>query len=129
MDLEDRNGDEKGKEEYNFNDWPENSSQFMKGFQVRHPLERLLSSFRFIFERDSMISSSKEMREYIYHTYPDETNQTQTEEFDSYKFMPSFKQFVQFVVDSGDNFDIDKYPFASHWLPYYLQCNPCHKGM
>ena len=78
MDLEDRNGDEKGKDEYNFNDWPENSSQFLKGFQVRHPLERLLSSFRFIFERDSMISSTKEMKEYIYHTYQDETNQTQT---------------------------------------------------
>jgi len=122
LDSKDRNGI--GEEEYQLENWPENSNQFLKGFQVRHPLERLLSSFRFIFERDSMIGSSKNMRELIYNNYY-EANQT--EEFDPYKFKPSFKNFCQFVVDSGENFDVDKFPFASHWLPYYMQCNPCHK--
>lgn len=122
LDLVDRNG--KGKEEYQAEKWPENSLQFFKGFQVRHPLERLLSSFRFVFERENMLSSTKEMREYIYLNFP---AINQTDEYDAFKFIPSFKQFCQFVVNSGENFDLDKYPFASHWLPYYMQCNPCHQ--
>ena len=49
-------------------------------------------------------------------------------EFEKYDFVPSFKQFVQFVVDSGDDFELSKYPGVSHWLPYYMSCNPCHPG-
>ena len=49
-------------------------------------------------------------------------------EFDKYVFVPSFKQFAQFVVDSGDDFEKSKYPGVNHWLPYYMSCNPCHPG-
>ena len=126
LDIADRNGGD-GPEEYKLDSWPENSKEFLKGYQVRHPLERLLSSYRFIFERDSMKLSTSNMRELIYNTYPE--TQNQTEEFDTWKFIPSFRQFCQFVVDSGENFDLDKYPSVSHWLPFYIQCNPCHEGM
>ena len=96
------------------------------GFQVRHPLERLLSSYRFIFERETMRTTNLNLLEYIHHNYAEHKNAS--EQFDAYKYLPTFKEFCTFVANSGPNFDVDKYPSASHWLPFYNQCNPCHPG-
>ena len=74
-----------------------------------------------------MRSSLTELNEYIFnHFEPKAGNESKT--FDRNAFTPSFKQFCQFVVQSGDNFDYDKYSAVSHWMPYYIQCNPCYSG-
>ena len=91
----------------------------------RHPLERLLSSYRFVFERPSMRHTAQNLCKHIYHTY--HVTQNSTEEF-SNDFIPTFRQFLQFVVDSGEDFDESKYVVVSHWKPYWLSCNPCHPG-
>jgi hypothetical protein len=116
--LDDNSGD------YMLKTWPQDASEYIKVFQVRHPLERFLSSYRFIFEREQMRSSISHLNKHIFETYPN-INDT---EFDVFKFIPSFRQFTQFVVDSGDDFDHSKYAAVSHWLPYYMSCNPCHPG-
>ncbi len=35
-------------------EWPEDVADFVKAFQVRHPLERALSSFRYVFEQTNL---------------------------------------------------------------------------
>ena len=71
-------------------------------------------------------TTAKDLCEHIFHTYPDES-QNATAEWTT-DFVPSFKQFLQFVVDSGEDFDESKFVVVSHWKPYWLSCNPCHPG-
>ena len=44
----------------------------------------------------------------------------------------SFQQFVQSIVSGYQDFSPDHHDLlndgaARHWLPYYMQCNPCNK--
>lgn len=112
-------------EEYFADTWPSTPEDYIKAFQVRHPLERLLSSYRFVFERPSMKSINFDLVKHIMDTYPEGTNQT-SKDISPLSYTPSFRQFCQFVADA--DFDVEKYPSTSHWLPFYLQCNPCHGG-
>ena len=125
---EDRDVDLRSLAEDDFTlvEWPQDAPGYMKAFQVRHPLERLLSSYRFIFERDAMKPTISKINQYIFDHYPD-PKQNLTE-FDNWKFVPTFKQFCQFVVDSPNDFGLSTYSGVSHWLPYYMTCNPCHPG-
>ena len=115
------------EENYTFVKWPEDTSKYIKAFQVRHPLERFLSSYRFMFERESMKSTMIPLNRHIFETYPDPNNNNMTE-FNQFQFVPTFKQFSQFVVDSDLDFGLSMYAGVSHWLPYYMSCNPCHSG-
>ena len=124
LDLQDRNFDEKGEELYYVESIQGQFRHYLKAFQVRHPLERLLSSYRFIFERSQMKSTLISINKHIYEKY---TNQSM-ENYDAYEFTPSFKQFCQFVADSPDDFGLSQFISVSHWLPFYMQCNPCHEG-
>ena len=72
-----------------------------------------------------MRHTAQNLCKHIYHTY--HVTQNSTEEF-SNDFIPTFRQFLQFVVDSGEDFDESKYVVVSHWKPYWLSCNPCHPG-
>ena len=107
--------------------------------QVRHPFERLLSAFRFIFEREAMRSNIQELKEEIINTFPflpsemeaahyylnDSLNMVAKSHFD---VIPNFRQFSEYVVKSGADFGIKQYPVTSHWLPYYFSCSPCNPG-
>ena len=95
----------------------------MKIIQVRHPFERLVSSYRHIFKNggwktlDSFWSDDKKLEE-------------------SYKniFSKSFQQFVdeilvrnQFYI-SEDHFDDHDWPgvwLKTHWSPYWFTCGVC----
>ena len=128
LDQKDQGHKEEDAEAYYSSEWPNNAKSFYKGFQVRHPLERLLSSYRFIFERDAMRSTIQDMNKLIFDTYPDPANTYNLTEFEPFKFTPTFKQFLQFVVNTGDDFGLSEHPVVSHWLPFYMACNPCHPG-
>ena len=107
---------------------PENIAEYYIAFQTRHPLERLLSSYRFIFaERQQMRTSVIEIIRDIFRLFPSdieiETKITQTEarrhnteekvssseelantdvenkNINWFDVTPSFKQFVQYVSD------------------------------
>ena len=122
--------DKSGKveqEEYYLETWPSNTQNYLKAFQVRHPLERLLSSYRFVFERQQMRHTAQDLCKHIFHTYAKPENSS-LEEYPGSDFLPTFRQFLQYVVDSGEDFDESKYVVVSHWKPYWLSCNPCHPG-
>ena len=110
------------------NELPDDIVEYYIAFQARHPLERLLSSYRFIFEREQMRTSVIEMNKEIFKRFPSETTTTSSstihnkrglkieeiqlsnkknvaqnnlgdEDVNWYKVVPSFKQFVQYVSD------------------------------
>lgn len=138
------------------NNIPDDITEYYMAFQIRHPLERLLSSYRFVIERESMRSSTIDMNKEIFKLFPSDGNhihksaiyktsggmriqeisisskpETTAEDINWYYKIPSFKQFVQYVVDisaSGTDFGVSKYKFVNHWLPYYISCNPCYQG-
>ncbi len=106
--------------------------------QVRHPFERLLSAYRFIFEREAMRSNIQAMKQEIIQSYPflpseieaaynylNESIPIAKSQFD---VIPNFRQFSEHVVKSGPDFGVAKYPVVSHWLPYYFSCSPCQPG-
>ena len=126
LEMKDKSG-EVEQEEYYLEAWPSNTQNYLKAFQVRHPLERLLSSYRFVFERQQMRHTAQDLCKHIFYTYAKPENSS-LEEYPGSDFLPTFRQFLQYVVDSGEDFDESKYVVVSHWKPYWLSCNPCHQG-
>ena len=122
-------GMDNNEQNIKFAQWPQDYGQnYVRAVQVRHPLERLLSAYRFIFERQQTRSEIKAMIRDIFDLYPaDESERNLTENHpDLWSKTPSFAQFVQYVVEgSGPDFDHSKYRIVSHWLPYFQSCNPC----
>ena len=93
--------------------------------QVREPYERLLSAYRFIFrgERRGNMNLNKLLLETYSHLPSDKVDKGQE--------VVSFPQFLQSIVSGWDDMASDNVKMltsgsALHWLPYYLQCNPCH---
>ena len=100
---------------------------YMKAVQVRDPYERLLSAYRFIFAgknvlRDNLQLSKHLMERYQHHQHDQDSDG---------KPVASFAQFVQSIVTGYDDLPPHLHHLltegaAMHWLPYYVQCNPCH---
>ena len=106
----------------------------------RHPLERLLSAYRFeMFEclenilrilniRDKFFlnGDSEDERDKVarwYELYGRDVimKYRKTEVTDPvYSKAPTFREFVEFIVD----LPITEYNY--HWIPIYLLCMPCH---
>ena len=102
-------------------------NDFMKAIQVRDPYERLLSAYRFIFAgrnvlRDNLQLSKHLMEHYKHHQHDQDADG---------RPVASFAQFVQSIVTGYTDLPYDLHHLltegaAMHWLPYYVQCNPCH---
>ena len=126
---------------------PLDIQEYLIAFQVRHPLERFLSSYRFLFERQqarvdmielvkdifrylALNSSSKELDPNT-HKVNEAIANGDDENINWFDVTPSFKQFVQYISNStasGDDFAISKSKMGNHWLPFYMSCNPCYEG-
>jgi len=103
-------------------------SEYSKAVQVREPYERLLSAYRFTFEHGTSLKNKNNLNKRI---------------LDKYKHLPaaqddngeptvSFQQFIQSIVSGYQDFSSESLFLltdgaALHWLPYYMQCNPCNK--
>ena len=141
------------------NEVPKDITDYYIAFQTRHPLERLLSSYRFVFERKEPRANVIGMIKDIFRLFPSNTG-AETATYDTeqgvrikeirinndkneaninvedsninwFKVTPSFEQFVKYISDvdaSGPDLGVSKYPIANHWVPYYMQCNPCYGG-
>ena len=126
---------------------PEDILEYLVASQVRHPLERFLSSYRFLFERQQtrvdLIELVKEIFNHLAaHAKPNEADvniqkvkeaiaNSKKQEINWFEITPSFKQFVQYISNataSGNDFGISKSRVGNHWLPFYLSCNPCYEG-
>ena len=100
---------------------------YMKAIQVRDPYERLLSAYRFIFAgrnvlRDNLQLSKHLMEHYKHHQHDQDADG---------RPVASFAQFVQSIVTGYTDLPSSLHHLltegaAMHWLPYYVQCNPCH---
>ena len=107
---------------------PNDIADYYISFQTRHPLERLLSSYRFMFEREQMRTNVIEIIKHIFRLFPFKSDVEQREfvennggisfkeiklsnkvehtninsdedEMNWYKITPSFKQFVLYISD------------------------------
>ena len=126
---------------------PHDILQYLVAFQVRHPLERLLSSYRFLFERHQTRVDLIELVKDIFHhltinakhgkidlntqKVKSAIENGDTEEINWFEVTPSFQQFVNYISNptaSGTDFGISKSRIGNHWLPFYLSCNPCYEG-
>jgi len=102
-------------------------SDYSKAIQVRDPYERLLSAYRFTFEHGTSLKNSNNLNSRLLDKYsflPSDLDE-------SGKPVVSFPQFIQSIVSGYRDFSSDAMKLltdgaALHWLPFYIQCNPCH---
>ena len=128
-------------------DVPKDIADYLIAFQVRHPLERILSSYRFLFERSQTrvdiielvkdifkhlaLNSTQKERESNEQKINAALENVEDEDINWFEITPSFKQFVQYISNttaSGNDFGLSKCKMGNHWLPYYQSCNPCYDG-
>lgn len=100
---------------------------YMKAIQVRDPYERLLSAYRFIFAGRTVLRDNLQLSKHLMEHYPDLQHDRDTDG----RPVASFAQFLQSIVTGYDDLPQDLQHLltegaAMHWLPYYVQCNPCH---
>ena len=100
---------------------------YMKAIQVRDPYERLLSAYRFIFAGRNVLRDNLKLSKHLMEHYKD----LQHDRDKDGKPVASFAQFVQSIVTGYDDLPYELHHLltegaAMHWLPYYVQCNPCH---
>lgn len=97
---------------------------FTKVIQVREPLERLLSAYRFTFEASNS-HLGRSLRNIILDKFPINPPMKDAKGQE----MPSFSQFLDFLVtgytERGMAKDLYTTGAALHWLPQFVQCNPC----
>ena len=95
---------------------------------VRHPFERILSAYRdrffinFSYSRNSKEREEQKRKEFQ-QAYGQQIlrDYRKTEpENEKYKNTPTFREFVNFVLDQP----LSKH--NPHWRPAYLHCMPCH---
>lgn len=106
----------------------EEVSDYKKAIQVRDPYERLLSAYRFTFEHGTSLKNSNNLNAKLMEKY----SYLPTDKDDTGKPTVSFPQFIQSIVSGYRDFSPDSLSLitegaALHWLPYYMQCNPCNK--
>ncbi|XP_023349335.1 carbohydrate sulfotransferase 8 [Eurytemora carolleeae] len=102
----------------------EELQDFTKIIQVREPFERLLSAYRFTFEKSETLGypmslSTQNFSSFSPAVWPKEDG-TQ---------IPSFQQFIEYIGVGFSKHGMDKDLYISgaplHWVPQYMQCNPC----
>ena len=90
---------------------------------ARDPLQRLLSAYRdkFFLNGNKRYEQEKVERWYkMYGRKIIEKYRTDTPEEVQYQKAPTFKEFVQFLVDTPVS------QYDPHWKPMFIQCLPCH---
>ena len=100
---------------------------------VQRTIRTLLFSFvRFVLERESTVrSQAREIILEIFHTFPNDKEESGYSLADVWHKTPTFEQFVRYIVDpavSGPDYGTSVCRMGAHWLPYYMQCNPCAGG-
>ena len=100
---------------------------YLKAVQVRDPYERLLSAYRFIFSRDNSLRNDQKLNKHLLEYYDHLDHDTDMDG----KPVASFAQFIQSIVTGYEDLPSELHHLltegaALHWLPYYVQCNPCH---
>ncbi|XP_023342939.1 uncharacterized protein LOC111712480 [Eurytemora carolleeae] len=100
--------------------WPECADGSLKIIQVRHPLERLVSAYRYVFERDDTYSKNSEFRLSI-------------QEITGKQFRKiSWPEFVEKIVLNNKMKMPDNGPSSgnwirNHWAPYWYTCGLCRR--
>ena len=105
----------------------EQIKDYLKAIQIRDPYERLLSAYRFIFNRGNVLKDNYMFNKHLLDHYDFLEHDLDTED----KPVASFAQFVQSIVTGYEDLPASLHHLltegaALHWLPYYVQCNPCH---
>ena len=105
----------------------EQMKDYMKAIQVRDPYERLLSAYRFIFSGGNVLRDNLQLSKHLMEHYKDHQQDQDT----SGRPVASFAQFLQSIVTGYQDLPHHLHHLltegaAMHWLPYYVQCNPCH---
>ena len=100
---------------------------YLKAVQVRDPYERLLSAYRFIFSRENGLRNDQKLNKHLLEYYDHLKHDTDMDG----KPVASFAQFIQSIVTGYEDLPSELHHLltegaALHWLPYYVQCNPCH---
>ncbi|KAM6960331.1 carbohydrate sulfotransferase 12-like [Tautogolabrus adspersus] len=95
---------------------------YTKFLFVRDPFVRLISAYRDKFQRHNQYYYHYFAR-YILRVYGNNTNPPQTvEEAFASGTLPSFYNFIQYLVDPGTE---STEPFEPHWRQMHRLCHPC----
>ena len=127
MVTDDPNNESPGDYYFHDNTTAEAYKGYVKAIQTRHPLERLLSAYKFIFHRSLSRGDVKGMIVSIFNKYPANEEQARYKEADIWKVTPSFDQFVNYITDVENFGGVQEYPMGNHWMPQYHFCNPCYQ--
>ena len=105
---------------------PRNATELVKAQQdyfkfmfVRHPMERLVSCYvnKVEAERKGEDGFSK-----LVKTKADEIRKSRGEKvLDKTDTVTTFDDFIEYALN-----DLSGEEFASHWVPYWKACSPCH---
>ena len=89
----------------------------LKFFIVRHPLQRLLSSYiDQITNPDVLPVEFQRLQKYIVTYYRSQ---------DDVLSQPTFPEFVNFVINQTKNLEFFQWNRVLGWYPYYYKCRPC----
>ena len=119
-------------------EWKEYSSRNISNdiffMIVRHPFERLVSAYRYIFETGS--SAGKPMVKRFRHSNEDtkylfmgtqNRHKLIKERKNWLSKFPTFGEFVRSILKNWSA-DDNKHPFGNkHWRPIYQHCSICHQ--
>ena len=100
---------------------------YTKVVQTRHPLERLLSAYKFIFHRKQSRGDVRGLILSMFHMFPANEEEASYKEDDIWKVTPSFDQFVKYITEVENFGGVPDYPMGNHWMPQYHFCNPCYQ--
>ena len=100
---------------------------------VRHPFDRLVSAYRYIFETGSPAGEpmvkrfrhSKKATKYLFMASQNREELIKEKKKHLSKF-PTFAEFVESILENWMG-DVSRNPFGNpHWRPIYQQCSVCH---
>ena len=119
-------------------EWKEYSSRNISNpiffMIVRHPFERLVSAYRYIFETVSpagepMVKRFRHSNDDTKYLFMGSRNRHELIKENKYRLskLPTFGEFVQSILKNWVA-DKNKHPFGNkHWRPIYQHCSVCHQ--
>lgn len=101
---------------------------------IRHPLERILSSYLFLFLDSSIhVDLTRKIEERFLSRHKFLTSMEKPAVDSSDRPTLSFRQFVNFInlcsMEDPECRVMTNEGMAEHWAPYWRWCQPCNKDM